>query len=188
MKYFYDCIDEKQAKEKYRKLSKELHPDKGGSHEKMIDLQQQYDKFLKEINNTNEFRKIYEENYCGKDYSQYESYDFGYKRYEPKYRSPSYEYEKEEIKKLNTTIQILRESLSLERILVMNKQIEIDDLTQTINSLKIINAGFPLKLDEKDQEIKELEKKVKTYKNFNLYLSGLLVFMSILKLIFNLLV
>lgn len=179
MSYFYDCSNEKQAKEKYRRLSKELHPDKGGSHEKMINLQQQYDKFLKEIASSNK-----EYNYFDEEYENYESYNFGYKRYEPKHRSPSNEYEQEEIKKLNITISFLNNKIRNNEILHKIQQQEIFDLRQKINSLTVINKEFQPILDGKDKKIKELEKKVKTYKNFNLYLSGVLVFISILKLIF----
>lgn len=44
-KYFYDCKTQEEAKKKYKTLAKSLHPDKGGSHEQMIELDKQYKDF-----------------------------------------------------------------------------------------------------------------------------------------------
>lgn len=177
MSYFYDCINEKQAKEQYRRLSKEFHPDKGGSHAKMIDLQQQYDRFLKEINNADKFRM-----YSDEEYDAYEAYDFGYKRYEPKYRSPSYEYEQAEIERLKKSIYILDKKYNESLLLTIKQKQEIQDLIQTINSLKVINAGFPPKLDEKDEEINKLNIKLSNYAKFILLQSILLIILGMFKI------
>lgn len=45
MNYFFDCATKEEAKAKYRKLAKELHPDKGGRESDMKELQRQYDDF-----------------------------------------------------------------------------------------------------------------------------------------------
>lgn len=45
MNYFFDCATKEEAKVKYRKLAKELHPDKGGKESDMKALQEQYDNF-----------------------------------------------------------------------------------------------------------------------------------------------
>ena len=49
MKYFIDCKTKDEAKAKYRKLAKKLHPDAGGNQEDMIDLQHQYESFEENI-------------------------------------------------------------------------------------------------------------------------------------------
>ena len=41
--YFQDCSTKEQAKERYRKLLKELHPDRGGSTEEFQEMQRQYE-------------------------------------------------------------------------------------------------------------------------------------------------
>lgn len=45
MHYFYECKTKDQAKAKYKKLAKELHPDKGGSAQAFKDMQAEYDRF-----------------------------------------------------------------------------------------------------------------------------------------------
>jgi curved DNA-binding protein CbpA len=55
--YFYDCKTKDEAKAKYRKLAKELHPDHGGNADRFKDMQSQYDGFKEE----NPFKTMYEE-------------------------------------------------------------------------------------------------------------------------------
>lgn len=45
MNYFNDCSTEEQAKARFRELAKKFHPDCGGTNEKMIELQKQYEAF-----------------------------------------------------------------------------------------------------------------------------------------------
>lgn len=44
--YFASCKNKDEAKKLFRKLAKQYHPDHGGSKEKMIELQKQYDLFI----------------------------------------------------------------------------------------------------------------------------------------------
>ena len=65
-KYFYSFHTQKQAKEIYRRLAKELHPDiEGGSQEDFKELSRQYQQFLKikDINSFEELINSFEEEY-----------------------------------------------------------------------------------------------------------------------------
>ncbi len=55
MKYFKDCASWDDAKTLFRKLSKKLHPDLGGSHELFIELVKQFESFTPTFNKENEF-------------------------------------------------------------------------------------------------------------------------------------
>ena len=77
--YFYDCLNKEEAKSKYRKLAKELHPDHGGTKEKFQDLQKQYESFI-EVDSGMFFRSDHESfknafDAMNKEYAkQYEEY------------------------------------------------------------------------------------------------------------------
>ena len=45
MDYFKNCHTAAEAKDLWKKLAKELHPDKGGDHDKFIEMNLQYYKF-----------------------------------------------------------------------------------------------------------------------------------------------
>lgn len=45
--YFNDCVDTEHAKQRWRNLSKTLHPDMGGKAEDFAEMNKQYDSFLK---------------------------------------------------------------------------------------------------------------------------------------------
>lgn len=47
MKYFEGCKTIKQGTKKYRELMKSLHPDVGGNHEEVIEMQHQFEVFVK---------------------------------------------------------------------------------------------------------------------------------------------
>lgn len=49
MNYFKDCEDEIKAKSIYRRYAKQLHPDRGGTHEAMSELTRQYAVFIKNL-------------------------------------------------------------------------------------------------------------------------------------------
>lgn len=47
-RYFFDCVDVEHARQRFRTLSKELHPDAGGKSEDFAEMNRQYQKFLEE--------------------------------------------------------------------------------------------------------------------------------------------
>lgn len=49
MNYFQDITDLEQAKQRYRTLAKELHPDKGGSALRFQQMQEEYKTLLLEL-------------------------------------------------------------------------------------------------------------------------------------------
>lgn len=51
MKYFNNINDFEQAKQHYRKLAKQLHPDKGGSPAQFQELQKEYQEVLYKLQN-----------------------------------------------------------------------------------------------------------------------------------------
>ena len=61
MPYFHDCTTKQDAKQKHRKLVKELHPDMGGDAIKFAEMQNEFDNFSEHENYSNEYQKASEE-------------------------------------------------------------------------------------------------------------------------------
>lgn len=49
MSYFYSCKTVEEIKKVFRKLSRDLHPDQGGDHDKFIELQSEYEQKLEAV-------------------------------------------------------------------------------------------------------------------------------------------
>jgi curved DNA-binding protein CbpA len=71
--YFFDCSTKEEAKAKYRKLAKELHPDKGGKIESMKELQRQYDDFSEHDHKTNNIYETFSKAYTNYNYRPFGS-------------------------------------------------------------------------------------------------------------------
>lgn len=56
---FFKCSSEDECKKLFRKLAKLIHPDKGGSHELMILLDEAYNNRIKKINSSKTEDKTY---------------------------------------------------------------------------------------------------------------------------------
>lgn len=65
MKFFQSVTSTEEAKKLYRKLAKQHHPDRGGDHETMVQIINEYEEVMKGFNVTqtasDEFREIINE-------------------------------------------------------------------------------------------------------------------------------
>lgn len=84
MMFFSECKTKQEAKELFRKLAKQYHPDKGGSPEIMHNLLKQYEEF-EEIKNHSNYNKSNWGNQFKEAYSHWDN-EFKESIYE-KYRS-----------------------------------------------------------------------------------------------------
>jgi prefoldin subunit 5 len=72
MNYFSDCSTIAEAKKKYHKLAKSLHPDGGGTTEQMVELTRQYDAFMPNKESWEDDNSRYYEGFAYKARSPFE--------------------------------------------------------------------------------------------------------------------
>jgi uncharacterized protein YdcH (DUF465 family) len=147
MNYFIGCNNAQEAKKIYHELAMQFHPDVGGTNDKMIELKRQYDAwipvepikpvktspFMHSMNNASGFQGFQAFNY----YNQHG-------RDQPL---------QEEINKLRETIKIkdkIIEELANERMYYSCE----------VNRLFHVNSNFHEKLEELQENIKNLKKEL----------------------------
>lgn len=134
MDYFIGCNTAQDAKARYRKWAKELHPDHGGSHETMVEMQRQYDAFIPKVDVHTDFFK----NTGTFDFNRV--YEDSFKFHKNHFDKQSYIYENarlsQQVVKLTEANQRLISQLQAKERLVDNLRIAIESLASENHKLK----------------------------------------------------
>lgn len=178
MNYFYDCKTEDEAKKKYRTLSKELHPDAGGSNEKMAELTKQFEDFKKEKSNSQshftDSKKYYnpfaneswtQDFFNGEDEFRRYKQKFGGFGFTSNYESShvdEHEVCKKEIKELTNQNSKLKLNLKTQQEKIESLERNIDYLRKCMDGMR--KEYHDLK-KEKDEHIILLREQVKNKEN-----------------------
>lgn len=168
MNYFKDCKNREEAKTIFRRLAKKLHPDHGGTHQEMMALTEQYEKYAVPIHERmNNSKHEDQKNKPKSNWHDQFNWEQEFKKTQEKRQ------EKVEIKDLEKKVQNLITELSGLYRKIRNLELALDNERDRYQKLF---EDYEIKRQELEDFLKEPSEFENEWNNSSYFMKLVLVF------------